>query len=308
MNRFTIKERIALAVSLSLILAFGLTGLSIKETEHPCAVAASHKRDSLRVAISLPVDNSKLLPGYNYLLAGKMAEAAGVKAKITFMPYSDTATTVLSGNGTDILVLPLEDSVKAVGRLSFIIADSVCIWMSANRHIIKDAGHFLDEFRKSDKYERTRFSFMNAYNPFRSRRRTALCPYDSLLRKQADSIGMDWRLLAAVAYQESRFRIEARSHMGAQGLMQLMPETAHRFGAKDLTDPAQSINAAGRYLKYLYRLSSDAETEEDRINMMLAAYNAGEGSLDEYQGADTASYAANVRSLYTEFCRIYPER
>ena len=78
-----------------------------------------------------------------------------------------------------------------------------------------------------------------------------LSPYDDIIKQGADKLGWDWRLLAAVVYQESKFNPTDESWAGAKGLMQLMPETAKRFGATDLKDPKQSLKAGVNYLMYL---------------------------------------------------------
>jgi membrane-bound lytic murein transglycosylase F len=103
-----------------------------------------------------------------------------------------------------------------------------------------------------------------------------LSPYDSLIRKGAAKLGWDWRLLASVIYQESRFMPQDESWAGAQGLMQLMPATAKRFGATNPHDPQQNITAGVNYLHYLDQVWSKHVTDrEERLKFILASYNAG---------------------------------
>jgi len=103
-----------------------------------------------------------------------------------------------------------------------------------------------------------------------------LSPYDDLIKEGATKLNWDWRLLAALVYQESKFNPYGESWAGARGLMQLMPETAKRFGAKNLNDPNQSVKAGVGYLKYLdnYWIKSVADSAE-RLKFVLASYNAG---------------------------------
>lgn len=103
-----------------------------------------------------------------------------------------------------------------------------------------------------------------------------LSPFDSLIRKGANSLGWDWRLLASLIYQESRFLPQGESWAGARGLMQLMPRTATEFGAFDLDDPRQSIDAGVGYLKFLqdYWLKKIPDSDE-RLKFILASYNVG---------------------------------
>lgn len=100
--------------------------------------------------------------------------------------------------------------------------------------------------------------------------------YDELIKKGALKLNWDWRLLAAVIYQESKFVSNDQSWAGARGLMQLMPETARRFGATNPDDPKQSIQAGVNYLKHLDKYWSKNITDPDeRLRFVLASYNAG---------------------------------
>ncbi len=107
-----------------------------------------------------------------------------------------------------------------------------------------------------------------------------ISPYDALIQNAADQLGWDWRLLAAQIYQESRFKRDAESWMGAVGLMQIMPATAETFGVEDLTDPAESIRAGVTYLAWLDRLwGKYIPDTNERIKFVLASYNAGQGHV-----------------------------
>lgn len=104
--------------------------------------------------------------------------------------------------------------------------------------------------------------------------------YDDLIKKYSDEIGWDWRLLASLVYQESRFNPKIDSWAGAQGLMQLMPNTAKRFGANNIYDPEQNIRAGVKFLEYLEKQFEKKEAEkEDRIRFVLASYNVGLGHV-----------------------------
>lgn len=104
--------------------------------------------------------------------------------------------------------------------------------------------------------------------------------YDHLIKKYAHEVGWDWRLLAAQAYQESGFDPQAMSWMGAQGLMQLMPSTARSFGVHNVFDPEQNLRGAVAFLKTLQQRYASIPADE-RINFILAAYNAGPGHVDD---------------------------
>ena len=107
-----------------------------------------------------------------------------------------------------------------------------------------------------------------------------LSPYDQLISKYASQLGWDWRMLAAVIYQESRFSIASRSSRGAEGLMQVMPQTASSYGISDLTDPEMNIIAGTNHLKRLQSMFRKYDMSPDElVKFTLAAYNAGEGRI-----------------------------
>ena len=109
-----------------------------------------------------------------------------------------------------------------------------------------------------------------------------ISPYDSLFRVYADTVGWDWKMLAAVAYVESKFDTSAVSAVGAKGLMQIMPVTARAMGIPEgmERDPAESVRAATQYFVYLSHLFRRIP-EGERTNFVLAAYNAGFGHIQD---------------------------
>ena len=124
-----------------------------------------------------------------------------------------------------------------------------------------------------------------------------ISPYDSIIKIYSDSAGLDWRLVAAVIYHESKFDNDVRSHRGAAGLMQMMPETAEWLGADDITDPIEGVRVGTLYLKRLhnaYRGHTDDPAE--RLKFALAAYNAGVGRIQDcikyaaIRGVDSSSW------------------
>ena len=106
--------------------------------------------------------------------------------------------------------------------------------------------------------------------------------YDSIFRAYADTIGWDWKMLAAVAYVESKFDTAAVSSVGARGLMQIMPQTARAMGIPEGMehDPDESVRAAVAYFEYLSHLFRRVP-EGERINFVLASYNAGFGHIQD---------------------------
>ena len=115
---------------------------------------------------------------------------------------------------------------------------------------------------------------------YRADRSGRISPYDRLFRRVGERVGIDWRLLAAVAYTESRFDPVAKSRFGARGLMQLLPTTAARVGATRLFDPAENVEAGGKYLRRLMKVfAGDGVDREEQIRFAVAAYNCGLGHV-----------------------------
>ncbi len=111
---------------------------------------------------------------------------------------------------------------------------------------------------------------------------TAISPYDEIFRKEAARLGWDWRFLAAVAYEESRFNNNVESWAGAKGIMQIMPRTARAHGLSDaeMKDPARSVETAMKIFATLDGIfKSKVKDPAERRKFVLAAYNAGHGHI-----------------------------
>jgi membrane-bound lytic murein transglycosylase F len=139
---------------------------------------------------------------------------------------------------------------------------------------IKKAPTFMVIYNRYFKSPRT--SLIRMKSDYSSIGGNKISPYDALIKAGAERLSWDWRLLAAIVYQESKFKNGGESWAGARGLMQLMPDTAERFGASDPDDPKQSIRAGVNFLKYLIKYWDKSIAEEDeRLKFVLASYNAG---------------------------------
>ncbi len=118
-----------------------------------------------------------------------------------------------------------------------------------------------------------------ATTTFRQHIRQRLPKYRELFLSAGRHHRVDWRLLAAMAYQESHWNPRAVSPTGVRGIMMLTQITARRLGIKKRTDPAQSIEGGARYLRMLMDRLPQEITEPDRSWLALAAYNIGYGHL-----------------------------
>ena len=120
--------------------------------------------------------------------------------------------------------------------------------------------------------------------------------YDEIIQENAQTLGWDWRLLAALVYKESRFDTTALSYAGAQGLLQLMPVTVERFGVTNPNDPEESLKGGVKYLQYLDKFWMERVPEtNERIKFILASYNIGQGHVDDAWRL-TLKYRKNTQS------------
>lgn len=118
---------------------------------------------------------------------------------------------------------------------------------------------------------------------------------DDIFREAADTYGISYDLLKAVAYAESGYNANATSYCGAMGIMQLMPSTAQSLGVTDAYDPYQNIMGGAKLLSQLSNLYN-GDTP-----LVLAAYNAGSGNVAKYGGVppfkETQNYVAKILNM-----------
>lgn len=107
----------------------------------------------------------------------------------------------------------------------------------------------------------------------------SISKHDALIKKYAKEINWDWRLLAALIYQESQFQENLTSRKGAFGLMQMMPVTAKNFGIDTLSGVESQIRAGVKYIRYLDKCFNMIADSSERIKFILASYNSGPGHV-----------------------------
>ena len=123
--------------------------------------------------------------------------------------------------------------------------------------------------------------------------------FTDLIEQTAYRHQVDAKLVHAVIQTESAYNSSAQSPKGAVGLMQLMPDTARRFGVTDRNDPDQNVDGGTRYLKHLINLFNP------NIDLAVAAYNAGENAVIRYNNSippypETQNYVKQVLALYNQ--------
>ena len=186
----------------------------------------------------------------------------------------------------DLLIVHHEDAAEEEGIiLSDNLIDCSAVAVCDNKAgQVREINSWLKEYTASAEFQEKKSLFFRQFNPIKKAEKglkvASVSPYDELFKEYAKELGWDWRMVAAVVYQESKFSISSRSHRGATGLMQVMPQTGAYYNVTDLTDPQQNLLAGTSHLKRLQNLYRGCNmTDQERIRFTLAAYNAGEGRI-----------------------------
>ncbi|MCP3687362.1 MAG: membrane-bound lytic murein transglycosylase MltF [Gammaproteobacteria bacterium] len=116
---------------------------------------------------------------------------------------------------------------------------------------------------------------------FTHHKQTRLPKFQAMFEAAAEEVGLDWRLLAAIGYQESLWKARAKSPTGVRGLMMLTQTTARQMKVVNRLDPEQSINGGARYFMSIYKRVPARITDPDRTWLALASYNVGFGHLED---------------------------
>lgn len=254
-----------------------------------------------------------LTVGYNYELLQRFAESN--RDTLSCITLSEDGASYLDSlllGVVDIVVLPYTDSLQRDSIAFSHPIDSLTVWAVREERAdgLKEVNAWIDSLMADKGHETVRDVFLLRYSPAKraewGRTSDVVSPYDGLFRTYAKELGWDWRILAAIVYQESKFHIEARSHRGARGLMQMMPRTAERFGATDLLNPEESIRAGAGFLARLQRMFIQQAADQDELlKFTLAAFNAGEGRIN-----DCINYANSVggdSSTWDGIVEVIPE-
>ncbi len=241
--------------------------------------------------------------GAHYLLCTQLAHELGVGLRV--VECKDTAELVgklRKGEG-DLAMLSLskklscsdslvycgpeeENAQWAVMSYNKALADTVDAWYQPE---------LMAEAKEKEEYILNVGAVQcQVYEPVLDRGKGIISEWDHLFKTYASEATTDWRLLAALCYQESCFDPKAHSWAGACGLMQIMPETAASLGLPEskLFDPESNVSTAARLISQLITFYRDVPDDAERMNFVLASYNGGPGhvrdamALTEKYGGD----------------------
>ncbi len=243
--------------------------------------------------------------GTQYLLCQLFAQQIGVTLRVELCKDTTEMIERLRKGDADVLVFPLPDGLAkdndlltcgagsdslsvhwAVRRDNQLLADTLTAWYRPS--YVKRVHDYEDYVFSERSIQR------HVYQPVISEAKGLISNYDHLFQRYASVAGVDWRLLAALAYQESCFDPNAKSWAGACGLMQLMPSTAAHLGLSggSIFQPEANVSASAKYIRELFSTLADVSDREERINFMLACYNGGNGHVRDAM-ALTRKYGGN---------------
>lgn len=198
--------------------------------------------------------------------------------------YTISDENIARINKTYYSNLDIETAVSFNQRVAWAVRQSSPELLKAVNTWIGKMREETDYYVIYNKYFKNRKAYKKRLrSDFFSRKGGRISEYDPIIKIYADSIGWDWRLLASLIYQESKWDPETESWAGALGLMQIMPLHVKNCGIDDFIDPEQNIRCGSNYLKTLERYYTDIQDDEERLKFILASYNAGPNHVKDAQ-------------------------
>lgn len=247
-------------------------------------------------------DRDKQL-GVHYMLCEDFSKRLGVALRVELCHDTLEMVRRLRAGEADLIAFPLRRNVQGADSLLF-CGPGEEKWQWAVMPSNKELADTLDGWYESDMLHavRTRERFILSMKRVKRVENSMvldsvmgrLSAYDPLFRKYAPTARIDWRLMAAICYQESCFDPNAQSWAGACGLMQIMPGTAEHLGLPidQIYEPEPNIQASAKYINQLSVQFRDIQDPAERINFVLAAYNCGPNHVRDAM-ALTAKYEGN---------------
>jgi membrane-bound lytic murein transglycosylase MltF len=338
MSKEMLKRITIYSISLIALFLFSVLG---KETTLKTK-KYTQRKDTLSVAIDIErgmFSTKGFSVGFQYSLINNYSLNSNKKISI-IPPYHDyDIFEKLINKEIDIIIENINDFTVPKKYKELIITtidiNNNSIWAARKEDImlIKDFNWWIGCFSQTQEYKNLVSKFFRSYglSPYvESMTQTPhISPYDEMIKNSSKLLKWDWRLLSAVIYQESRFSMGAHSSKGATGLMQILPSTAEHYAITEIFDPANNIKAGTLHLRYLQnRFIRKGIDSVNVIKFTLAAYNAGEGRMDNcmkyalengkdptdwevisriipemdgFQGKETIKYVDQVLTKYEEF-------
>lgn len=309
-----------LIVSVSVLAALVLVPITTRQPREELL-----ENESRVCYIDIP--GNSLARGLTEAMVVQFGQYSGSVSEVRMVRDSVSALDSLIEEKADLVVMARPDSLPAGLCEARSISDEYAwIVRDDNSAELGRLNTYLSELTGSEHFQRLSKQYLKG----KVSNLKDISPYDDLIREVAEESGWDWRLLAAVAYHESRFSMGANSKKGAVGLMQVR---AGKYSIDTLLDPRVNLSIGARYLTRLGNMFQPyaADTTE-RLKFALAAYNAGEGKVLDYihlagrheadstrwnsvadvirqhgkgRGRQTVAYVDAVLDSYAAYTRLY---
>ncbi len=227
--------------------------------------------------------------GFHYELLNRFAQNEKCDVMLTPKDSSNSWNELLAGD-IDILVINEDKEVIPEEFSDFLISsvvinDNQDVWVVRKDDLIllQQLNYWFNYFKQRKEYNQLVTRYYRRYRGISISSpggTSVLSPYDEIIKRHSKNIGWDWRLLASLIYQESKFSMNASSSHGAHGLMQIKQATADQFNVNNIFDPEQNVKAGTLLIKRLQKMFDDPQIDSlNRLKFVLAAYNAGEGRV-----------------------------
>ena len=279
-----------------------------------CGIGASKVFAGKNLICVIDLGNGMYSPhgleaGFHYELMQQFAIDNNCNIRIISAKKGENYQDSLKNGRIDILITHKSDSLTGIRPSRQIDEGAIWAVKSSKDRELRQINNWISHTILTGEYQKLKSRFNHRYDPIRyaetGRTTKTLSPYDDILKKYADELGWDWRMLAAVVYQESKFAINSHSYRGAQGLMQVMPRTGEYYGVDDLLDPETNISAGVSHLKRLQNLyRKESLGHDELIKFTLATYNAGEGRIGDCRSLAAANQIDSTR--WSEVIKVIP--
>ena len=259
--------------------------------------------DTLVCVLDLPEFqgmSNELYIGYCYDLMKMYAADRRKPASIRLSKRNENLEESLLRGSADIVCTPFPRTFESDSLNCSTPVDSLflCFTSIRDKAEADSLNGWIGRYNSNPIRDSIRLPYIHPFNPrgkdTLARNKGYISPYDNFIREAADSSGFDWRLIAAMLYQESHFHIEAVSVSGALGLAQMVPSTASLMGVTDHLDPESNIVAGAMYLRKIYRQIYYTQGDS-HLKFALAAYSSGLGNLVKaWEHTDSIGLDPNV--------------
>ena len=224
---------------------------------------------------------SKLINGEGDVVAYNVGISDSLKNEVDYLAEKEITHFLdsISHQRKDSTLAPKPHTAWAVRKDSPLLSASLSDWMKQH----SDDFYAYTTIKVKSSGGKVYTPRRKVSSPVLNASRGEISLYDNIFKQYAVTCSWDWRLIAAQAFQESAFDPQAVSFMGAMGLMQLMPSTARQVGVSqsEVFNPQSNVRGATKLISQLNSHYSSITNPDERINFILAAYNAGPGHVDD---------------------------